>query len=306
MADRRNARANSGLGVSRRNLIAGAMGTAGVGVAMMTSQGKAIAQEAQTQAVGSPRVLSDKVAIITGARANLGRGYAVGLAEMGASILVHYHRESTRAQAEETGNLCLEAGAPDVAYAVGDLGKVENVRTMFDIAQSELGGADILVNNAGEIVKKPIAETTDEEYELCYNINSKGTFYCMREAANRLRNNGRIINMVTALVPSLTANYGVYAASKAANAQLVRTLANEIGGPDRGITVNSIHPGPVDTDFYREPESDGAIEYATQLAVANRLGCISDVVPLVQFVASPQSQWITGESLFVTGGYTQA
>ena len=225
---------------------------------------------------------------------------------MGADILVHYHRPETESQAEETARLAREAGAKQTAFAVGDLGKRTNVTQMFDIAERELGGADILINNAGKIVKKPIAELTDEEYLEVWNINEWGTFLCMREGANRLRDRGRIINIVTAIVPSLTANYGGYAAPKAANAQLVRTLSAEIGGDDRAITVNSVHPGPVDTPFFREPESDEAIEYAKGLANLKRLGRVSDVVPVVQFLASPAAQWMTGESIFVAGGYTES
>ena len=250
--------------------------------------------------------LKGKVAIVTGARDNIGRGIAVGLAQLGANILVHYHRPETEDQAQETARLAREAGAEQIAFAVGDLGKRTNVTQMFDIAENELGGADILVNNAGQIVKKPIAELTDEEYLEVWNINEWGTFLCMREGANRLNNRGRIINIVTAIVPSLTANYGGYAGPKAANAQLVRTLSAEIGGDDRAITVNSVHPGPVDTPFFRQPESDNAIEYAKGLANLKRLGRVSDVVPAVQFLASPAAQWVTGESLFVAGGYTES
>ena len=297
--------------IDRRNILKG-LGIAGVSAATVgVANSKVIAQENTSPTEGesifsTKRPLKGKVAIVTGARANIGRGIAIGLAEMGADILVHYHLPETEDQAEETARLAREAGAERTVLAVGDLGKRSNVTQMFDLAEQELGGADILINNAGKIVKKPIAELTDEEYLEVWNINEWGTFLCMREAANRLRNQGRIINIVTALVPSITANYGGYAAPKAANAQLVRTLSAEIGVSDRAITVNSVHPGPVDTPFFREPESDEAIEYATTLANLQRLGRVSDVVPVVQFLASPAAQWMTGESIFVTGGYTQA
>ena len=294
--------------MDRRNMLKG-LGVAGIAATGIASNRSSIAQETSPTEGASifsgERPLEGKVAIVTGARANIGRGIAIGLAEMGADILVHYHRPETVSQAEETARLAREAGAK-TALAVGDLGKRTNVTQMFDIADRELGGADILINNAGKIVKKPIAELTDEDYLEVWNINEWGTFLCMREAANRLNNRGRIINIVTAIVPSLTANYGGYAAPKAANAQLVRTLSAEIGGSDRAITVNSVHPGPVDTPFFRDPESDEAIEYATGLANLKRLGRVSDVVPMVQFLASPAAQWITGESLFVAGGYTES
>ena len=298
-------------GMDRRNILKG-LGVAGLsaataGVASTTASMAQDRSPMEGESIFSTeRPLEGKVAIVTGARANIGRGIAIGLAEMGANILVHYHRPETEDQARETARLAREAGANRTAFAVGDLGKRTNVTQMFDIAEQELGGADILVNNAGQIVKKPIAELTDEEYLQVWNINEWGTFLCMREAANRLSDRGRIINIVTALVPSITANYGGYAGSKAANAQLVRTLSAEIGSSDRAITVNSVHPGPVDTPFFRAPESDGAIEYAQTLANLQRLGRVSDVVPVVQFLASPAAQWMTGESIFVTGGYTES
>ena len=273
----------------------------------MATAGTLLAQE-QTDLTDpvTDRSLDGKVAIVTGARNNIGRGIAEGLAALGANVLVHYHQDDDRSEAEVTGAQCREAGAEKVAYAVGDLGKGENVRRMFDTAEAELGGADILVNNAGAIVKKPIAELTDEEYLRCWNINEWGTFLCMREAANRLRKEGRIINIVTSIVPGITGNYGAYAASKAGNAQLARVLSAEIGGPDRMITVNTVHPGPIDTPFFREPESEQAIEYATGMANLNRLGRVSDVVPVVQFLATPAAQWMTGESLYVNGGYMES
>ena len=297
--------------MDRRNILKGlgvaglSAATAGIAGAKTTAQNTPSTEE-DTSYVTGDRPLEGKVAIVTGARANIGRGIAIGLAEIGADILVHYHRPETEDQAEETARLAREAGANRTVLAVGDLGKRTNVTQMFDTAERELGGIDILVNNAGKIIKKPIAELTDEEYLEVWNINEWGTFLCMREAANRLRNQGRIINIVTAIVPSITANYGGYAGPKAANAQLVRTLSAEIGGSDRAITVNSVHPGPVDTPFFREPESDEAIEYAQTLANLQRLGRVSDVVPAVQFLASPAAQWMTGESIFVTGGYTES
>ena len=260
---------------------------------------------ADTSLADQRTALSGKVAIVTGARANIGRGIAIGLAQMGADVLVHFHRSETEDQARETARLCREAGAENVALAIGDLGQQAVVTQMFDTAEERLGGADILVNNAGAMVKKPLVEVTNEEYLRTWNINEWGTFLCMREGAKRLRRDGRIINIVTAMVPSITANYAAYASPKAANMHLAKTLSAEIGGDERRITVNSVHPGPIDTPFYREPESEGAIEYATNLANLNRLGRVDDVVPLVQFLASPASAWVSGESLFVSGGYTQ-
>ncbi len=298
MSEETNRQSNS---PSRRELLRGA----GYGVAGSVLVGSVGSAHAQAATI-SKTELAGKTAIITGARANIGRGIAVGLAAMGANVLVHYHREETRDQAQETAKLASEAGAPKTALALGDLGDPNNARRMFEVAERDLGPVDVLVNNAGLLVKKPIAKVTDADFEKCFNINAKGTFYCMREAANRLRNKGRIINIVTSLAPSLTPNYGAYASSKSANEQLVRTLSKEVGGSDRLITVNSVHPGPIDTPFFREPENERSIAYISKLSNENRLGAIADVIPLVQFLASSGSQWMSGESLYVNGGYAQA
>ncbi len=245
--------------------------------------------------------LQGKVAIVTGARNNLGRGFAVGLASMGANVVVHHHTEDTRDQAEETVRLVEEQGAK-AAIVVGDLGKLENIDHMFQTAKKEFGRVDILINNAGQIVKKPLAEVTEEEYDRLANINSKGTFFCMREASRQLSDNGRVINIGTSLFTAVTPNYAVYAGTKAGMEEYVRALTKEVGG--RGITVNVVCPGPVDTPFFHGQETPQSAAYASKLSIAGRLGAVSDIVPLVCFLASEKSQWISGQTFWINGGYT--
>ncbi len=244
--------------------------------------------------------LQGKVAIVTGARNNLGRGYAVAFGAAGASVVVHHHLPATRNEAEETARLVEMAGGK-ATIAVGDLGVIRNIERMFDLAIEKFGRVDILVNNAGQIVKKPMAEITEEEFDRLANINSKGTFFCMREAAKRMADNGRIINIGTTLFGKLTPNYSVYAGTKAGMEEYSKALAREIGG--RGITVNVVCPGPIDTPFFHSQEPPGAADYVANFAVANRIGQINDVVPLVAFLVSPQSQWLTGQTFWVNGGY---
>lgn len=244
--------------------------------------------------------LKGKVAIITGARNNLGRGYAVALGKAGASIVVHHHLPDTRDQAEKTAELVKKAGGK-ATITDGDLGKIKNIEKLFDVAFEQFGRADILVNNAGQIIKKPLSEVTEEEYDRLTNINSKGTFFCMREAARRLSDNGRIINIGTTLFGKLTPNYSVYAGTKAGMEEYSRALAREVGG--RGITVNVVCPGPIDTPFFHLHEPPGAADYVAKFSVANRIGQIDDVVPMVAFLASPKSQWLTGQTFWINGGY---
>lgn len=256
--------------------------------------------QVQSVPVNAERQLSGKVAIVTGARANLGRGFAVALARQGADIVVHYHRRETLAEAEETARLVQEQGSR-AALVQGDLGQSEAVKRLFDTAFESFGRADILINNAGAIVKKPIAEVTDEDLERMININTRGNFLCMREAARRLADNGRIIHIATSLLAGAAPNYAAYAGSKAIVEEMTRMGARELGG--RGITVNSVSPGPVNTPFFHRMETPQTTEFAANLSVARRLGEVSDIVPLVEFLALPGSQWITGQTIWINGGY---
>lgn len=185
------------MNTNRRNFI-GALGASGLAGAFAVQQAMAqdSAESDTTPVLNSQKELEGKVAIVTGARANLGRGFAEALARHGANVVVHYHRESTRNEAEETAGL-VEALGTKAALVSGDLGQAEVVKQTFDTAFENFGRLDIVVNNAGAIIKKPIAEVTDEDLERMININTRGTFYCTREAAKRISDNGRIINIGT-------------------------------------------------------------------------------------------------------------
>ena len=123
----------------------------------------------------------------------------------------------------------------------------------------------------------------------------------MREAARRISDNGRVINTGTSLLCAMTPNYGVYAGTKAPVEEFTRTLARELGA--RGVTVNCVAPGPIDTPFFHGPETPEAVAYATNSVPARRLGRVSDIVPVVTFLASPRAQWISGQTLWVNGSY---
>jgi len=294
---------------NRRNFLS-ALGATGVVGAI--AAGKATAQSAQTETASSgaapmfatpsadSRELTGKVAIVTGARANLGRGFAQALARQGADVVVHYHRAETVREAEETARLVREQGSRAVLVS-GDLGKTENVQRMFKTAMDSFGRVDILVNNAGAIVKKAIADITDEDLEQLLNINTRGTFLCMREGARQLADGGRIINIATSLLAGAAPNYAAYAGSKAIMEELTRMGAKELG--DRGITVNAVAPGPIDTPFFHSMETPQSAPFAAGLAVEDRLGEVNDVVPIVEFLALPSAQWITGQTMWINGGY---
>jgi len=243
--------------------------------------------------------LSNKVAVITGAARNMGRAFAEALARAGAAVVVHHHGASSRGDAEATAAAIREHGGR-VHVVEGEL-ELATIRRLFDETIATFGRVDIVINNAGMIVKKPVLDVTEAEFDRCFAINAKAAFFVMQEAARRISDGGRIINIGTTLLAATTANYGVYAGSKAPLEDFSRALAREIG--KRGVTVNTVAPGPIDTSFYHAQESPQAVAYATQASVAGRLGAIGDIVPVIEFLASPGSQWITAQTLFVNGGY---
>jgi NAD(P)-dependent dehydrogenase (short-subunit alcohol dehydrogenase family) len=251
----------------------------------------------ETQTQGE---LAGKVAVVTGAARNMGRAFAEALARQGADVVVHHHGEASRADAEETARRVRALGRRALVVD-GDIAEVAAVRRLFAETEQAFGRLDVVVNNAGVIVKKPVVEVTEEDFDRSFGVNAKGAFFVMQEAARRIADGGRIINIGTTLLAATTAAYGVYAGSKAPLEDFSRALAREIGA--RGVTVNTVAPGPIDTPFYHGQESEQSTAYATRASVAGRLGRAEDVVPVVEFLASPRSQWVTAQTIFVNGGY---
>ncbi|TAG04194.1 MAG: SDR family oxidoreductase [Betaproteobacteria bacterium] len=285
----------------RRRVLGGFTALAGVAAAAAINaqaQTSASASAAATAAADKP--LKGKAAIVTGARNNQGRAYAAALAAMGADVLVHYHRAETKDQAEETARMVRANGAKAVLVQ-GDLADLPNVKMVFDAAQSNFGRIDVLVNTVGFIVKKPMAEITETDYERSHRANTKAMLFCMQEAARRMGDNGRIINIGTSLTAGSAPGYSLYAGTKASGEEFVRMLSKEIG--KRGITVNNIAPGPLDNPFFHQAETPQSAAFAANLSVSGRLGKESDITPVVAFLAGPQSQWVNGQTLFVNGGY---
>jgi NAD(P)-dependent dehydrogenase (short-subunit alcohol dehydrogenase family) len=142
-----------------------------------------------------------KVALVTGSTRNLGRGYAVAFAHGGADVVVHYHLPADRPDAEETSRLMRAAGAR-ASLVSGDLCDVSAITRIFDETFKAFGRVDIVVNSAGRIVKKPIVDVTEADFDSVFCVNARGTFFMMREAGRRISDNGRIINIGTSLVAS--------------------------------------------------------------------------------------------------------
>jgi len=241
--------------------------------------------------------LQDKVAIITGASRGIGAEIAKAIAQAGASVVINYTNNRSAADLVVSEIKNLGGNAISVRADVGD--SLE-VKALFDAAITHFGKIDILINNAGTAIFKAIQDTSDEELDRIFAINVKGTFYCLREAATRLSNGGRIINMSSSVTRLILPTYGAYAATKGAVEQLTRVFAREMGS--RGITVNSISPGPTNTELFLEGKSEETIQRLAAMSALGRIGETEDIAKVILFLASEEAAWVTGQNIGVNGG----
>ncbi|MGB7236273.1 MAG: SDR family oxidoreductase, partial [Rhodococcus sp. (in: high G+C Gram-positive bacteria)] len=150
-------------------------------------------------------------------------------------------------------------------------------------------------------LRKPIVETSEDEYDSMFGINSKAAYFFIQEAGKRINDDGKVITIVTALLAALTDGYSTYAGGKSPVEHFTRAAAKEFGV--RGISVNNIAPGPMDTPFFYGQETPERVEFHKSQALKNQLTQIEDIAPIVRFLAS-EGWWITGQTIFANGGYT--
>jgi 3-oxoacyl-[acyl-carrier protein] reductase len=240
--------------------------------------------------------LAKKVALVTGGSRGIGAAIAKRLAADGASVAITYAKDKDAASAvvkaiESAGGkaIAIQADAADAAA----------ITAAVDKAVAALGPLDVLVNNAGTAIPKKFEDTTLEELDRVININLRGVFVTTQAALKHMNDNGRII-MIGSCVGERLMTPGLvpYAATKGAVKMFAQGLSREVG--DRGITVNNVQPGPIDTDL-NPAGGDWATPQKAATAL-NRYGTVDEVAALVSFVASPDSSYITGSNLTVDGG----
>jgi NAD(P)-dependent dehydrogenase (short-subunit alcohol dehydrogenase family) len=248
----------------------------------------------------SKHTLKGKVAVIGAGAKNLGGLLSREFAKGGAKVVVHYHSNATRPDADATVNAIKDLGGD--AYATqGDLTKPANVTALFKSAKDRFGGIDIAVNTVGMVLRKPIVETTEEEFDTMFDINAKSAYFFIKEAGIHLNDGGKIITIVTSLLAAFTDGYSTYAGGKAPVEHFTRAAAKEFAS--RGISVTAIGPGPMDTPFFYGQETPERVAYHKSQGMGGQLTQIEDIVPIVRFLAT-EGWWITGQTIFANGGYT--
>ncbi|MDH6370276.1 3-oxoacyl-[acyl-carrier protein] reductase [Paenibacillus sp. PastF-3] len=242
--------------------------------------------------------LVGKVALVTGASRGMGREIAVNLALHGAKVVVNYASSSSKA--EEVVNEIKQKGGEAIAIRA-DISQVTELEQLFQATLEAYGQIDILVNNAGIMITKPIASMTEEDFDKQFAINVKGTFFACQQAAKHMGENGRIINFSTSVTGQMFPTYSVYAGTKGAVEQFTRQLAKEFGR--KGITINAVSPGPVNTELFTVGKSAEEIANVGSMNSFGRLGEPEDISSVVLFLASKESQWVTGQTIRVNGGF---
>ncbi|KAK9107892.1 hypothetical protein Syun_023903 [Stephania yunnanensis] len=251
-----------------------------------------------------PQTLHGRTAIVTGASRGIGAAIALHLASLGANLVLNYPLSSAQADLLASH---LNSNSDHIrAVAIqADVSNPDQVNSLFDRAEQAFGSpAHILVHSAGVIDSKypTVANTTVEDWDHTFNVNTKGAFLCCREAAKRLKRGGggRIIAISTSVVGGIFPGYAAYAASKAAVETMIKIMAKELKGS--GVTANCVAPGPTATEFFFAGKTEETVKRMADACPLGRIGETSDIAPVVGFVAGDAGEWINGQVIRVNGG----
>ena len=240
--------------------------------------------------------LIGKVALVTGASRGIGAAIAKRLAADGASVAITYAKGADAAAAVVKG---IEGNGGKAIAIQADATDAGAVTAAVEKTVATFGGLDVLVNNAGTAIPKKFEETTLEELDLIIDINIRGVFVTTQAALKHMNAGGRIITIGSCVGERMmTPGLVPYSATKGAVKMFTQGLSREVGS--RGITVNNVQPGPIDTDL-NPAAGDWAAPQKAATAL-NRYGSVDEVAALVAFVAGPESSYITGANLTVDGG----
>lgn len=244
--------------------------------------------------------LKDKVVVVAGGAKNLGGLISKQFGKEGAKVVIHYNSNSTEKNAIETAEYINNNGGEAFIVQL-DLTVNGNIKKLFDISVEKFGKVDVAINTVGKVVKKEISNITEEEYDKVFEINSKVNFFFIQEAEKHMNDGGKIINILTSLLAGFTGGYSIYAGAKAPVEHFTRAAAKEFA--NRGITVNSIAPGPMDTPFFYGEETEESVAYLKSASFNGELTKIEDIAPIAKFLAT-EGWFINGQIIFANGGFT--
>ena len=237
----------------------------------------------------------EKVILITGASKGLGADMAKTFAAKGAKVILNY--SSSQLDAENVlAEIDRQGG--DAFLIKADVSKESQVIALFDQSIAHYGKIDVLINNAGVMQTKALKDHSEEDFDFQFDINVKGTFFALKQASEKLADNGSIINVSSTATRTLFPGYAVYAATKTAVDQLTRIFAKEVG---RGISVNAIAPGPTKTELFLNGKSDELLERLAASNAFNRIADPADITKVVLFLASDEAKWISGQIIAANG-----
>lgn len=244
--------------------------------------------------------LAGKVALIIGGSRNQGAAIAENIASRGAVTVISYasgdeSAQQTLEKLEKYGGTA-EAIRSDAVVSA-------DVNVLFEGVVARHGRLDVVVHVPGAVLKKPLADTTDAEFDHLINLNIRSVFNTLRATARHIADNGRYVVLSATLTSIMTGSYGLYSGSKSAVERMVLAAAKDFGA--RGITVNVVAPGPVDDSFYRAAETPESIEAATHRSPRNRPGRPEDTAPVVGWLVSAEAGWVSGQTVRADGAMSE-
>lgn len=257
----------------------------------------ALATSARAQATAQAPTSNGKIALVTGSSRGIGAATAKRLARDGYAVTVNcvVNRDLAASVARD-----IEAAGGRAIWVQADVSDPSAVGRLFQESERAFGGIDVVVSNAGIMRLAPFRDMSDADFSRMVDVNQKGSFFVLREAARRMRDGGRIITLSSSITQLRTPTYGPYAATKAAQELFANILAKELQG--RMISVNAIAPGVVNTTLFTDGKTPEQIAGFAARTPHKRLGEPSDIADVIAALCNGDGAWINGQTVFANGG----
>ncbi|WP_287367527.1 SDR family oxidoreductase, partial [Mesorhizobium sp.] len=252
---------------------------------------------AHAQTTGQAPASLGKVALVTGSSRGIGAATARRLARDGYAVTINCEKNRGLAAAVVRD---IEAAGGRAIWVQADVSDPSAVQRLFEENERAFGGVDVVVSNAGIMRLAPFRDMTDANFSRMVDVNQKGSFYVLREAARRVRDGGRIIALSSSITQLRSPTYGAYAATKAAQELFANVLAKELEG--RMISVNAMAPGLVNTTLFTDGKTPEQIADFAARTPHKRLGAPSDIADAIATLCSGDGAWINGQTVFANGG----